>query len=85
MYYGSFDKKTRLVLFHGSSYFGSNQTRLTNYVKSSDKYLFWEGHKMLAHLPLFILHYLVFSAKSEGEDGLNFCGLLRIPELYVGV
>ena len=46
-------------------------------------HIFCGGHKNSAHLPLFSA--FLGSVKLEVEDGPNFCGLLRISELYVAV
>ena len=43
--------------------------------------IFWEGHKKLDHLPLFLTLLFNISVKLYVEDGPNFCGVLGISEL----
>ena len=49
----------------------------SNFIKVQ---IFWEGRTNLAHLPLFIGHYLVVS-NYKWKMNL-FCGLLRISKVY---
>ena len=48
---------------------------------SSKVQIFWECRKNVAHLPLTIWRNLKCQ-KKRVEDGSNFCGILRIFELY---
>ena len=42
--------------------------------------IFWEGHNILKNLHLT---FVLYSASQKlGEDFANFCGLLRIYEIY---
>ena len=49
--------------------------------KSGKVHIFWEGHKILRNLHLTF--DCMYCNQKLGEDFANFCGLLRIYELYV--
>ena len=46
-------------------------------------HIFWEGHKILRNLPLTF--DCIYCSQKLGEDFANFCGLLRLYELYIHI
>ena len=64
--------------FAGQSRYRVEKARIGHFVKVQ---IFWEDHKNLPPSSTLYLTLLI-SIKSWVEDGVNFCGVVRIYELY---